>query len=299
MSPDHQRVRFTLAYDGTHFRGWAMQPGLRTVQGVFEQALQTICRQPLSLTVAGRTDAGVHARAQVAHADIPASFWEEWPAKTTALTRRLNSLLSHDYGTWMTEHGLDVPRGTSDVVISCTEAVGEDFDARFSALSRTYRYRVAEIVPGTPVAPLSRWDTWWVSASLDEASMQTAAQALLGEHDFLSFCKPREGATTVRTLQRLDVQRVGDHIEYVVSADAFCHSMVRSLVGALVQVGAGRRAVSWPAELLRLRSRQQAAPLAPPQGLTLEEVTYPPAAQWRARQQVSRARRETCCGGES
>ena len=344
MSIDHQRIRFTLSYDGTFFRGWATQPKLRTVQGVFEQALGTICRQPIAVSVAGRTDAGVHAFAQVAHADIPGPVWDKlyqaavvtpqpsalsspvleagqppegdtWGELSDVeteyelrnadlaayqachmLMRRLNSLLARDYGTWMAERGTMVARGTSDVLIYQAQAVNDDFDARFSAESRTYCYRVQET--GMQLQPLSRRNTWWISGHLDQAAMKEAARPLLGEHDFLSFCKPREGATTIRTLRRLDVESKGNAVEFWVNADAFCHSMVRSLVGALVEVGLGRRGVSWPGELLALRSRQQAAPLAPPQGLTLNAVTYPHPSRWRARQNESRARREPCCGDE-
>lgn len=287
------RLMLTLAYDGTFFRGWAAQPGLRTCQGVIESALATIARHPLRLTVAGRTDAGVHAAHQVAHVDFPVSVWHTLvrtprPTPTDvacqALTRRLNSLLARSYGQWMRERGLEAPTGTSDLVITATRAVSADFDARFSALGRAYTYRVTT---GTP-QPRNRHDVYAVPGPLDIAAMNEAAAALLGEHDFLAFCKPREGATAIRTLRRLDVHAVGNIVEFHVEADAFCHSMVRSLVGALLDVGHGRD-VTWPAQLLAAASRTQAAPLAPAHGLSLEGITYPPEDQWAA--QAARARR--------
>ena len=264
------RVRLDLAYDGTAFSGWAAQRGLRTVQGVLEQALATVARtDPPRLTVAGRTDAGVHARGQVAHVDLTPDV-----AGDRLLLRRLNGLLA------------------PDVRVHRAEAAPPGFDARFSATWRRYRYRVAD--GAEAVDPLRRADTLAWPRPLDLVALRTAGQALLGEHDFAAFCRRREGATTVRAVLDLDWERAGDGVlEMTVRADAFCHSMVRSLVGALLAVGEGRRAVDWPADLLRRAERATDVAVAPPHGLCLEEVGYPPDAELAARQQVTRALRVT------
>ncbi|QWW20746.1 tRNA pseudouridine(38-40) synthase TruA [Schaalia sp. 19OD2882] len=304
------RVRLDLAYDGTRFHGWAAQPGTLTVQGMLEDALETLVGQRLSVTVAGRTDAGVHARHQVVHVDLPRSAWERLvrtPAadagperdgeqdRCTALVRRLNALLALAAAQWFRERGLACPKGVTDVLIHRAGVVSTDFDARFAATGRAYAYRV---VPGGHRDPLRRHDVVWVDAALDVPLMAEAGRALLGEHDFLSYCRPREGATTSRTLTRLDVEEDPQGIiTFRVEADAFCHSMVRSLVGALLEVGRGRRAPEWPAELLAAASRESAAPVAPPHGLTLERVDYPQAQEWAARVSQARRRRdEPCCG---
>lgn len=296
------RVRLDLAYEGTDFHGWAAQPGLRTVQGEIEKALALIARQPIILTVAGRTDAGVHARHQVAHLDIPLAAWRglaprgqdptDDAAIGQALARRLNGLLARSCAEWARRHGLQVPHGSADVVVSAARRISADFDARFSALSRSYCYRLTDAAPD----PLRRRDVLAVPGGLDLEAMNRAAAPLLGEHDFLSYCRPREGATTIRTLTRLDVIRAGGVIECRVEADAFCHSMVRSLVGALLQIGLGRRPESWALGLLDARSRESAAPIAPAHGLSLEEVRYPPEGEWAARARAARRRRD-CCGG--
>lgn len=295
------RVRLDLAYEGTDFHGWAAQPGLRTVQGETEKALALITRRALALTVAGRTDAGVHARHQVAHLDIPPAAWRglaprgQDPADDAmiaqALARRLNGLLARSCAEWGSGHGLRLPRGASDIVVFSARRVSADFDARFCALSRAYCYRLTDGAPD----PLRRRDVLAVPGVLDLEAMNRAAAPLLGEHDFLSYCRPREGATTIRTLTRLDVIRAGGVIECRVEADAFCHSMVRSLIGALLQIGLGRRPESWARGLLDARSRKSAAPIAPAHGLSLEEVRYPPEAEWAERARASRRRRD-CCG---
>lgn len=314
------RVRLDLAYDGTDFHGWAAQPGLRTVQGEIEAALALVVRSPLALTVAGRTDAGVHARHQVAHVDVPAERWRALAPRgadpsdeaelARSLVRRINGLLARAHGEWGRGHGLVVPKGSSDVVVHSATRVSADFDARFSALGRHYCYRICDGVPD----PLRRRDALVVAGghaasagrersgvreaggSLDLEAMNRAASALLGEHDFLSYCRPREGATTIRTLTRLECTRVGGLIECRVDADAFCHSMVRSLVGALLEVGLGRRPESWPRTLLDAASREHAAPIAPAHGLVLEGVDYPEESQWAVRARSARARRDECCG---
>ncbi|MHA3948435.1 tRNA pseudouridine(38-40) synthase TruA [Cellulomonas bogoriensis] len=278
--PDPVRVRLDLAYDGTHFSGWAAQPGLRTVQGTLEAALGTVLRcEPPRLTVAGRTDAGVHARGQVAHLDLPPDTWSDVTGRMgglagEALVRRLAGVL---------------PR---DVVVRRAALAPDGFDARFSALERRYAYRLADRPPLQD--PLRR--AWVVRhrLPLDVVAMADAAGALVGQHDFAAFCKQREGATTIRTLQVLDVRREATGpdqglVVVDVRADAFCHSMVRGLVGALLVVGEGRRPVTWPGELLA--GRRRGGPVAPALGLTLEEVAYPPHEQLAARAHQTRARR--------
>lgn len=253
-----RRFRLDLAYDGTEFFGWAVQPGLRTVCGVLVDALSTILRQPVRLAVAGRTDAGVHAVGQVAHTDLPADLDAVW------LVRRLSRLLP------------------PDVRVRAVTAVSDSFDARFGALRRHYRYRVATAVHGAD--PLRARDTLAWPHPFDLRAVNDASAQLLGEHDFAAFCRRREGATTVRALQELhwtiDEHRV---VTAAVSADAFCHSMVRSLVGALLDVGRGRRGVGWPATLLTRAARANEVTVAPARGLTLLAVDYPPDADLRAR----------------
>ena len=260
------RVRLDLGYDGTAFSGWAAQPALRTVQGELEAALGTLTRtEPPRLTVAGRTDAGVHARGQVCHVDLAPAV-----AADPLLLRRLNGLLP------------------DDVRVRRVAVAPAGFDARFSAVWRRYRYRVAD---GAAAAdPLRRHDTLAWPRPLDLARLQEAATGLVGEHDFAAYCRRREGATTVRAVLGLTWRRT-DVLEMDVRADAFCHSMVRSLVGALLAVGEGRRDVGWPAAQLALDRRATDVPVAPPHGLCLEEVGYPPDDQLASRQDVTRALR--------
>ncbi|HEY4420119.1 MAG TPA: tRNA pseudouridine(38-40) synthase TruA [Pseudonocardia sp.] len=255
-----------VAYDGTDFSGWAIQPERRTVCGVLTEALSTVVRAPVQLTVAGRTDAGVHATGQVAHADLAADLDGTW------LVLRLARLLP------------------SDVRVRAATPVPAAFDARFSALRRHYRYRVATAPHGAE--PLRARDTLSWPHPLDLAAVTDASVRLLGEHDFAAFCKRREGATTVRALQRLSWGEAGGGVvEASVSADAFCHSMVRSLVGALLDVGRGRRAAAWPAELLTRGERASEVPVAPAHGLTLVAVDYPPDAELAARADATRRKR--------
>lgn len=299
------RVRLDLAYDGTDFHGWAAQPGLRTVQGELEAALALVLRAPLTLTVAGRTDAGVHARHQVAHADLDEAAWRALAPRTAdphdeaaigkSLARRLNGLLGRSRSTWAREHGITEAAGASDILVISARRVSLDFDARFSASGRRYCYRLSEGAPD----PLIRRAVLATRGPLDLDAMNAGAALLLGEHDFLSYCRPREGATTIRTLTRFEFARAGDTIECRVEADAFCHSMVRSLVGAALEVGRGARAPEWMGELLAARSRSAAAPIAPAHGLSLDGVDYPPESQWAARAHRARARRDgagSCCG---
>ncbi len=262
------RVRIDLSYDGGGFSGWARQPGQRTVQQVLEDALTLVMRTdpPVQLTVAGRTDAGVHARGQVAHADLPATAWLE---VAPAILRRLAGLLP------------------PDVRIRRIAPAPDGFDARFSALSRRYSYRVCDDVTGPD--PLRRHDTLWYRRGVEVGAMNEAAGLLLGEHDFAAFCRRREGATTVRELLSLSWARPEPTVaEATVVADAFCHSMVRALAGALLKVGEGARPPSWPAQVLTARIRDPGVPVVPPHGLCLEEVRYPPPGQLAQRALVTR-----------
>ena len=262
------RFRLDVAYDGTDFSGWAAQPDRRTVAGVLTKALSRVVRRPVALTVAGRTDAGVHATGQVASADLPADLDPE------GALRRLARMLP------------------ADVRVTAITVVSPDFDARFAALRRHYRYRIATAAWGAE--PLRVRDTLAWPYPLDLDAVAAASAALLGEHDFGAFCRRREGATTIRTLQGLNWACASDGVvEATVSADAFCHSMVRSLVGALLDVGRGRRAVGWPASLLGRQERAAEIAVAPAHGLTLTGVDYPSDADLAARAVLTRRLRVT------
>lgn len=283
------RVRLDLAYDGTDFSGWARQPGRRTVQGVLEDALATVfSRFPPgpSLVVAGRTDAGVHARRQVAHLDLtsaqlkslargPRSRGTEGELDAAAgLERRINGVLGP----------------SSDVVILASSTAPPGFDARFSAVWRRYEYRIVDAT--WPRDPLLRRTTWRVGSVLDVDLMDATAGQLVGLHDWASFCKPREGSTTIRSLQEFRIHRLDDAIVATVQADAFCHSMVRSLVGAAVAVGEGRMSAERMLELRSEQTRTSEFQVAPARGLTLVDVGYPAPGDLASRAQQTRARRE-------
>ena len=267
------RLRIDLAYDGAGFHGWAKQlGGLRTVQGCLESALDTVTRREGNqLTVAGRTDTGVHARGQVAHLDVEdGSLPDDDPAR---LTRRLNGVLDPD---------LRVHRVT---------VAPEGFDARFSAIWRRYAYRIAD--RPELVDPLTRGHVLAWGRPLDEARMNLAAELLLGEHDFASFCKKREGATTIRALEALHWERdERGLLVATVKADAFCHNMVRSLVGCMIAAGEGRREPAWAGEVLARRQRDSGVTVVHAHGLTLEEVGYPADEELAARAVASRRMRE-------
>jgi tRNA pseudouridine38-40 synthase len=271
------RVRLDLAYDGTDFSGWAAQPGLRTVEGELSAALTTLLRamDPVRLTVAGRTDAGVHARGQVVHLDVDELAWAALPGRSTrspqdAAQTRLRGILP------------------ADVVVRAVRSAPDGFDARFSALRRRYLYRLCD--DPASLDPLRRRDTVSHKRPLDVEAMDAAASTLVGLGDFAAFCKRREGATTVRTLIEYSWHRGQDGVlEATVVADAFCHSMVRSLVGAVVPVGEGRRPVEWPRQVMRAAVRDPAVAVMPPHGLSLEEVTYPPDEELAARAEQARA----------
>ena len=271
------RIRLDLAYDGTDFSGWAAQPGLRTVEGVLSAALTTLLRaaEPVRLTVAGRTDAGVHARGQVAHLDVDPVAWAALPGRSTrppqeAARTRLRGILP------------------PDVVVHAVTPAAEGFDARFSALRRRYLYRLCD--DPASLEPLRRRDTAGHRRRLEVEAMDDAARRLVGLGDFAAFCKRREGATTVRTLLEYSWCRGPDGVlEATVVADAFCHSMVRSLVGVVVPVGEGRRTVEWPEQVMRAVVRDPAVTVMPPHGLSLEQVTYPPDEELATRAEQARA----------
>ena len=261
------RLRLDLSYDGAQFHGWAAQPGLRTVQGEVESALATVLRleSPAPLTCAGRTDAGVHALGQVAHVDLDDTTDVE------PLAHRLRSLLP------------------DDIRLRALAPAPPGFDARFSALERRYVYRLRDRGAGDPLARGHVVD--W-PRELDVDAMNAATEPLLGEHDFAAFCKKREGATTIRTLLALVSGRRDDGVlETTVRADAFCHSMVRSLMGALVAVGERRFAPDWMATLLASAVRDARVRVMPAHGLVLEEVVYPPDEALAARASEARHHR--------
>jgi tRNA pseudouridine38-40 synthase len=266
------RLRLGLGYDGAGFSGWARQPALRTVQGVVEEGLRMVLRlDDVRLTCAGRTDAGVHARGQVAHVDVPTDALAA-QGDERSLGRRLAGVLP------------------TDVRVHHSAVAAPGFDARFSALWRCYAYRVSDRPHG--VDPLRRHEVLDHRRALDETAMDEAGRLLEGEHDFAAFCRPREGSTTVRTL--LEHRWSRDVEGYLVGwlmADAFCHNMVRAMVGAMLVVGEGRRDPGWVAEVLAGGQRRPDVTVVAPHGLTLEEVRYPPDEELVARAEVARRRR--------
>jgi tRNA pseudouridine38-40 synthase len=251
----HLRVRLQVAYDGRGFRGFApQQGGVRTVGGVLASAMARVLRLPVApqLTCAGRTDAGVHARDQWVHADVPVSATADLPG----LQRRLLKLLG------------------PEVVVRAVDVAPEGWDARRSALSRTYRYTVlAAAVPD----PLRAGTVWWHPGPLDRRAMDLAADALVGEHDFASFCRKQGDASLVRRVTAAGWSEDGDGtFVFEVTANAFCQQMVRALVGTLVDMGSGRRKPGEMLGIVRACDRARAGQLAPPHGLVLWSVAYPP-----------------------
>ena len=261
-------MRLLIQYDGGDFSGWARQvhpPGLRTVQGELERVLAHLFGQSVDLTCAGRTDAGVHARGQVAHLDV-----DTWPAGLDA--RRINRALP------------------ADIRVSRIDVAPDGFDARFSATWRRYTYRVAD--DGLGPDPLLRRHVLPWNRPLDLQAMNDASAALLGEHDFAPFCKHRQFASTVRALQALVWDRDSDGLAVMtVQGDAFCHSMVRSLVGVLLPVGDGRRPIAWPGEVLRRGVKDSAVTVMPAFPLVLDAVGYPPDDRLLVRQGETRSLR--------
>ena len=262
------RLRIDLAYDGSLFAGWAAQPVLRTVQGEVQSALGTVFHlgKPVDVIVAGRTDAGVHARGQVLHCDIPETQLIDFGKAVIGL----NALLG------------------GDIRIKSIVNAPTGFDARFSAIARRYSYTIADGI----VDPLARHFVVARWRRLDIDAINEAAKPLLGLHDFTSFCRANDYGTAIRTLQKFEWHR-GEHGAVAeLQADAFCHSMVRSLIGALVPVGEGRQPISFPAQVLERKTRGGDVVTMPGHGLVLEEVIYPADDSLLARQEMTRAKRE-------
>ena len=245
-------VRLTLAYDGTRFRGWARNAGQRTVEGVLSDALGRALGSAPTLSVAGRTDAGVHARAQVA------SFHADEGVDLARLQRSVNAMLA------------------PEIVATEVRRAPDGFDARFSASGREYRYRIDT---GDWPDPFDARFVWHRPGELAISTIREAGRPLIGEHDFASFCRRPTSGGTVRRLERLSVARRGDRVEVSARANAFLHQMVRTLVGTLVRVGEGKLAPEAVAEILASHDRQRAGQMAPAHGLTLERVVYGRRAQ--------------------
>ncbi len=279
---DALRFRIDLGYDGTDFHGWARQPGERTVEGAFHEAVNLVIGPDahVRLVVAGRTDAGVHARAQVAHLDIAGQhrllpYGRDVDVLAKVLTRKLRGALARH----------------PDIAIHSVVPAEPGFDARFSATGREYAYRIADNL--AIVDPIRRRDTLRVNVALDERQMDLMARAQVGFHDWAAFCKPRPGATTLRTLTEFSWRREDDGVLVAsIAADAFCHNMVRYLVGASVAVGRGRISAADVDVIRESREHALAVVVVPPHGLTMMGVTYPSSpAELSAQAERSRARR--------
>jgi tRNA pseudouridine38-40 synthase len=262
-----RRLRLDLSYDGTNFSGWAVQPDRRTVQQVIEDAISTVAQAKAETIVAGRTDAGVHATGQVIHVDVPETL------ELSDLAYKLNRILDED------------------IRINQTSIAPPAFHARFSALRRYYEYRILD--ENKVIPPLARFNTESWYRRLDVDVMNQASALLLGTHNYAAFCKFREGATTIRTLETYSWRRDSDgYLIGDVIADAFCYSMVRNLVGAIVCVADGRKDLSWITTLLEDKERVSDSLVFPARGLTLYKVDYPTDAELLERAAKTIARRE-------
>jgi tRNA pseudouridine38-40 synthase len=263
------RIRLSLAYDGSYFSGWAFQPNLRTVQGEVQKAIATALhiKDRIEVVVAGRTDAGVHARGQVIHSDVP-ELPEDFDFQK--LVYSLNGILD------------------TDVRFLSAEFAPPGFDARFSAIARRYSYAVMD--GSTDPLLRSFAITHW--RELNVESMNLASATLLGLHDFASFCKPNDYGSTIRTLQEFTWKREGLLLKATLQADAFCHSMVRALVGCVIAIGDGRQPVEFARAVLERRRRGADVVTMPSCGLTLEEVLYPADSDLLSRQEMTRAKRD-------
>lgn len=259
------RLRLDLAYDGTDFHGWGKQPDRRSVQEEVEKAIGTITQTKVESVVAGRTDAGVHATGQVVHVDVPESI------NLDEIAYKLNRILDED------------------IRVMKVSVAPEAFHARFSALRRSYTYKILD--KNLPVPPINRYDiaSWY--RPLDADLMNKASALVLGHHDFAAFCKFKEGGTTIRTLEKFHWERQGDLLVATIVADAFCYSMVRNLVGAAVCVADGRKDASWMAELLVNKERVSDSLVFPARGLTLTSVEYPSNDQLLERAKVTIGKR--------
>ena len=276
------RIRLDIAYDGTHFRGWAKQPALRTVQGTLEAALARIVGSDVQFVVAGRTDAGVHAAGQVAHVDLDDEQW--------ARVESRHGRAAHDPAGSIAGRMRGVLGAYPDVTVTHSSLAPQGFDARFSAVWRRYRYRLADEASGYD--PLRRLDTTTHRGTLDDRAMDAAARTLIGLHDFAAYCKPREEATTIRTLLDYRWSRDDEGVLVAeVKADAFCHSMVRALVGACAAVGEGRLGIDDLVVLRDALTRTSEFKVLAARGLTLTEVGYPADELLSTRAEQTRARR--------
>lgn len=270
QSGGFSRFRIDFAYDGTDFAGFSKQPDLRTVQGELLRALSVIFGEDdadFGMRVAGRTDAGVHALGQVCHIDITQEQLKR-AGRSGFTEARLQSLLPNE------------------IVIHSIEAVSEDFDARFAAIGRSYRYLIVDDL--APRSPLSSRYELWIPGELDTDLMAEASKVLIGLHDFGAFCKPRAGATTIRDLKTLKVTRFADNVEIYLEADAFCHNQVRSMVGALIAVGQHKLTITELAEILKAAKRVSKFKVVAPHGLALTGVEYPEPSMWRAQAEKAR-----------
>jgi tRNA pseudouridine38-40 synthase len=266
-----RRLRLDIAYDGTHFFGWATQPGHRTLQDLIEEAISRISQTNIDSIVAGRTDAGVHATGQVIHVDVPDAMFDR-DLTYLDLRYKLNRILD------------------DDVRIMNVSDAPEGFHARFSALRRYYSYKILD--NNDVIAPLSRHDVASWYRPLDADRMNEASALLLGHHDFAAFCKFKVGGTTIRTLEKYEWHRSEDGLLVAdVVADAFCYSMVRNLVGAVVCVADGRQSPAWIAQLLANKERVSDSLVFPARGLTLYQVDYPSNDQLLERAKVTVAKR--------
>jgi tRNA pseudouridine38-40 synthase len=262
-----RRLRLDLSYDGTNFSGWAVQPDRRTVQQVIEDAISTVAQAKAETIVAGRTDAGVHATGQVIHVDVPETL------ELSDLAYKLNRILDED------------------IRINQISIAPPAFHARFSALRRYYEYRLLD--ENKVIPPLARFNTESWYRPLDVDVMNQASALLLGTHNYAAFCKFREGATTIRTLETFSWRRDRDgYLIGDVVADAFCYSMVRNLVGAIVCVADGRKDLSWITTLLEDKERVSDSLVFPARGLSLYKVDYPTDAELLERAAKTIARRE-------
>ncbi|MEY2851058.1 MAG: hypothetical protein RJA96_929 [Actinomycetota bacterium] len=259
------RLRIDLSYDGTNFSGWATQPDRRTIQDLVEKAIGTITQTKIESIVAGRTDAGVHAAGQVIHVDVPDSI------NLDEIAYKLNRILDED------------------IRIMRVSIAPEAFHARFSALRRKYTYKILD--KNLPIPPINRYDiaSWY--RPLEAELMNSASSLVLGHHDFAAFCKFKEGGTTLRTLEEFHWERQGELLVATVVADAFCYSMVRNLVGAVVCVADGRKEASWMGELLANKERVSDSLVFPARGLTLTSVEYPTNDQLLERAKVTIGKR--------
>jgi tRNA pseudouridine38-40 synthase len=258
-------LRIDLAYDGTNFFGWGKQPDRRTVQEEVEKAIGTVTQSKIDSIVAGRTDAGVHATGQVIHVDVPEGI------SLDDIAYKLNRILDED------------------IRITHVSIAPEAFHARFSALRRSYTYKILD--NNLPIPPINRMDiaSWY--RPLDVKLMNEASSLVLGHHDFAAFCKFREGGTTIRTLETFHWERQGDLLVASIIADAFCYSMVRNLVGAVVCVADGRKESTWIGELLANKERVSDSLVFPARGLTLSSVEYPTDDQLLERAKVTIGKR--------